>query len=83
MLLRFFYGTPVSLTHPKAQSKIPLRAFGMSYLKACPNEEPRRKQRGIFVGAEIYFTGGVHTSFVLLHNSHSQKKATAGFYRGV
>jgi hypothetical protein len=38
------------------------------------NEEPRRKQRGIFVGVEIYFTGGGHTSFVLLHNSYSQKK---------
>jgi hypothetical protein len=44
---------------------------------------PRRKQRGIFVGAEIYFTGGGHTSFVLLHNSHSQKKFNRGKQRGM
>jgi hypothetical protein len=30
---------------------------------AYGNEEPRRKQRGIFVGAEIYFTGGGHSQF--------------------
>jgi hypothetical protein len=47
------------------------RLAGFSALPS--NEEPRRKQRGIFVGAEIYFTGGVHTSFVLLRNSYSQK----------
>jgi hypothetical protein len=55
----------------------------MALLSTGWNEEPCRKQQGIFVGAEIYFTGGVHTSFVLLHNSHSQKNLTAGFYRGV
>jgi hypothetical protein len=46
---------------PEALLKI--RVFADLKRQVLPNEEPRRKQRGIFVGAEIYFTGGVHTRF--------------------
>jgi hypothetical protein len=33
------------------------------------NEEPSGKPLGIFVGKEIYYTGGCHTLIMLIFNS--------------
>ena len=59
--------------------------------RVCYNEEPRRKQRGIPHAThllacgkvEIYFTGGGHTYFVLLHNSYLQTKFNRRKRRGM
>jgi hypothetical protein len=63
---------------PRARRRPPTKDWRARRSLASKNEEPRRKQRGIFVGVEIYFTGGGHTYFVLLYNSYSQKKFNRG-----